>query len=148
MISEIRPFRNINRKKTKEISVGKIKVGGNNPITVQTMTNTLTTDHKSTVEQINKVTEAGADIVRVSCPDSKSTQALKTIIKHVDVPIVADIHFHYEAIEAAENGADCLRINPGNIGDVKRISELFLLQKIITVPLELELMRDHLKKIF
>ena len=125
MISEIRPFRNINRKKTKEISIGKIKVGGNNPITVQTMTNTLTTDHKSTVEQINKVTEAGADIVRVSCPDSKSTQALKTIIKHVDVPIVADIHFHYKrAIEAAENGADCLRINPGNIGDVKRISEV------------------------
>ena len=125
MISEIRPFRNINRKKTKEISVGKIKVGGNNPITVQTMTNTLTTDHKSTVEQINKVTEAGADIVRVSCPDSKSTQSLKTIIKHVDVPIVADIHFHYKrAIEAAENGADCLRINPGNIGDVKRISEV------------------------
>ena len=125
MISEIRPFRNINRKKTKEISVGKIKVGGNNPITVQTMTNTLTTDHKSTVEQINKVTEAGADIVRVSCPDSKSTQALKTIIKHVDVPIVADIHFHYKrAIEAAENGAHCLRINPGNIGDKIRIGEV------------------------
>ena len=125
MTSEIRPFRKINRKKTKEISVGKIKVGGNNPITVQTMTNTLTTDHKSTIEQINKVTEAGADIVRVSCPDSKSTESLKTIIKHVDVPIVADIHFHYKrAIEAAENGADCLRINPGNIGDRKRISEV------------------------
>ena len=125
MKSDIRPFRNINRKKTKEISVGKIKVGGNNPITVQTMTNTLTTDHKSTIEQINKVTEAGADIVRVSCPDSKSTEALKTIIKNVDVPIVADIHFHYKrAIEAAENGADCLRINPGNIGDKKRIAEV------------------------
>ena len=125
MISEIRPFRKINRKKTKEISVGKIKVGGNNPITVQTMTNTLTTDHKSTIEQIHKVTEAGADIVRVSCPDSKSTEALKTIIKHVDVPIVADIHFHYKrAIEAAENGADCLRINPGNIGDTKRVAEV------------------------
>jgi len=125
MTSEIRPFRKINRKKTKEISVGKIKVGGNNPITVQTMTNTLTTDHKSTIEQINKVTEAGADIVRVSCPDSKSTEALKTIIKHVDVPIVADIHFHYKrAIEAAENGADCLRINPGNIGDTKRVAEV------------------------
>ena len=125
MISEIRPFRNINRKKTKEIRVGKIKVGGNNPITVQTMTNTLTSDHKSTIEQINKVTEAGADIVRVSCPDSKSTESLKTIIKNVDVPIVADIHFHYKrAIEAAENGADCLRINPGNIGDTKRISEV------------------------
>ncbi len=125
MTSEIRPFRKINRKKTKEISVGKIKVGGNNPITVQTMTNTLTTDHKSTIEQIHKVSEAGADIVRVSCPDSKSTEALKTIIKHVDVPIVADIHFHYKrAIEAAENGADCLRINPGNIGDIKRIAEV------------------------
>jgi (E)-4-hydroxy-3-methylbut-2-enyl-diphosphate synthase len=125
MISEIRPFRKINRKKTKEISVGKIKVGGNNPITVQTMTNTLTTDHKSTIEQIHKATEAGADIVRVSCPDSKSTEALKTIIKHVDVPLVADIHFHYKrAIEAAENGADCLRINPGNIGNTKRIAEV------------------------
>ena len=125
MTSEIRPFRKINRKKTKEISVGKIKVGGNNPITVQTMTNTLTVDHKATIEQINKAAEAGADIVRVSCPDSKSTDALKTIIKHVDVPIVADIHFHYKrAIEAAENGADCLRINPGNIGDTIRIGEV------------------------
>ena len=125
MISEIRPFRNIKRKKTKEISVGKVKVGGDNPITVQTMTNTLTTDHKSTIEQINKVTEAGADIVRVSCPDNKSTDSLKTIIKNVDVPIVADIHFHYKrAIEAADNGADCLRINPGNIGNTKRIAEV------------------------
>ena len=125
MKNELRPFRNINRKKTKEISVGKIKVGGNNPITVQTMTNTLTTDHKSTIDQINKVSEAGADIVRVSCPDSKSTESLKTIIKYVDVPIVADIHFHYKrAIEAADNGADCLRINPGNIGDTKRVAEV------------------------
>ena len=125
MTSEIRPFRKINRKKTKEINVGKVKVGGNNPITVQTMTNTLTTDHKSTIEQIHKVTEAGADIVRVSCPDSKSTEALKIITKNVDVPIVADIHFHYKrAIEAAENGANCLRINPGNIGDIKRVAEV------------------------
>ena len=125
MITEIRPFRKINRKRTKEIRVGNIKVGGNNPITVQTMTNTLTTDHKSTIEQINKVTEAGADIVRISCPDSKSTESLKTIIKNVDIPIVADIHFHYKrAIEAAENGADCLRINPGNIGDINRIAEV------------------------
>ena len=125
MTSEIRPFRNIHRKKTREISVGKVKVGGDNPITVQTMTNTLTTDHKSTIEQINKVAEAGADIVRVSCPDRNSTESLKTIIKHVDVPIVADIHFHYKrAIEAAENGAHCLRINPGNIGDRKRIAEI------------------------
>ena len=125
MTTEIRPFRNINRRKTKEISVGKVKIGGNNPITVQTVTNTLTTDHKSTIDQINKVVEAGADIVRVSCPDSKSTESLKTIIKHVDVPIVADIHFHYKrAIEAAENGADCLRINPGNIGNKERIAEV------------------------
>ena len=125
MTSEIRPFRNINRKKTRVINVGKVKVGGDNPFTVQTMTNTLTTDHKSTIEQIHKVTEAGADIVRVSCPDSKSTEALKTIIKHVDIPLVADIHFHYKrAIEAAENGADCLRINPGNIGDTKRVAEV------------------------
>ena len=125
MISEIRPFRNINRKKTRVMNVGKVKVGGDNPITVQTMTNTLTTNHKSTIEQINKVAEAGADIVRVSCPDSKSTDSLKTIIKNVDIPIVADIHFHYKrAIEAAENGADCLRINPGNIGDKKRIAEV------------------------
>ncbi len=124
-MSEIRPFRKIKRKNTKEINVGKVKVGGNNPITVQTMTNTLTTDHKATIEQINKVAEVGADIVRVSCPDSKSTEALRTIIKNVNVPIVADIHFHYKrAIEAAENGADCLRINPGNIGDKKRISEV------------------------
>ena len=130
MTSEIRPFRKINRKKTKEINVGKIKVGGDNPITVQTMTNTLTSDHKSTIEQINKVTEAGADIVRVSCPDSKPTESLKTIIKHVDVPIVADIHFHYKrAIEAAENGADCLRINPGNIGDEKKIAEIIAAAK-------------------
>ena len=125
MTSEIRPFRKIYRKKTKEINVGKVNIGGNNPITVQTMTNTLTTDHKSTIEQINKVTEVGADIVRVSCPDENSTKSLKTIIRNVDVPIVADIHFHYKrAIEAAENGAHCLRINPGNIGEKKRIAEV------------------------
>ena len=125
MINEIRPFRNISRKKTKVINVGKVKVGGNNPITVQTMTNTLTTNYKSTIDQINKVAEAGADIVRVSCPDSKSTEALKTIIKYIDIPIVADIHFHYKrAVEAAENGANCLRINPGNIGDKKKIAEV------------------------
>ena len=125
MTSEIRPFRKIYRKKTNEINVGKVNVGGNNPITVQTMTNTLTTDHKSTIEQINKVTEVGADIVRVSCPDENSTKSLKTIIRNVDVPIVADIHFHYKrAIEAAENGAHCLRINPGNIGEKKRIAEV------------------------
>ena len=113
----IRPFRDINRKKTKEITVGKVKVGAENPIAVQSMTNTKTTDIKSTIDQINKIDNEGADIVRVSCPDKESTVALKEITKHTDVPLIADIHFHYKrAIEAAKSGADCLRINPGNIG--------------------------------
>ena len=121
----VRPFRDIKRRKTKEISVGKVKVGGNNPISVQSMTNTLTTDIKATIEQINKIQGEGADIVRVSCPDEESTKSLKEIIKHVDVPIVADIHFHFKrAIEAAESGASCLRINPRNIGDKSRIKEV------------------------
>ena len=121
----IRPFRNIERRKTKEICVGKVKVGGDNPISVQSMTNTLTTDIKATICQINELYNEGADIVRVSCPDELSTKALKDIIKHVDVPIVADIHFHYKrAIEAAENGASCLRINPGNIGNINKIKEV------------------------
>jgi len=121
----IRPFRDIKRRKTKEINVGKVKVGGNNPITVQSMTNTLTTDIKATINQINEIHSEGADIVRVSCPDESSSKALKEIIKHVDVPIVADIHFHYKrAVEAAENGADCLRINPGNIGEKDKIEQV------------------------
>ena len=122
---EIRPHRVINRKITKEINVGNIKVGGNAPISVQSMTNTLTTDIKGTINQIHSLEDAGADIVRVSCPDEGSTKALKEIIKEVTVPIVADIHFHYKrAIEAAEMGASCLRINPGNIGDKQRILEV------------------------
>ena len=121
----IRPFRDIQRKLTKEINVGNVKIGGNNPISVQSMTNTNTKDIKKTVKQINNISELGADIVRVSCPDEDSTKALKEIVKHSQVPIVADIHFHYKrAIEAAENGAKCLRINPGNIGDQKRIKEV------------------------
>ncbi len=121
----IRPFRDIKRKQTKEINVGKVKVGGNNPISVQSMTNTLTTDIKATINQINEIHNEGADIVRVSCPDELSTKALKEIVKHVDVPLVADIHFHYKrAIEAAENGASCLRINPGNIGNINKIKEV------------------------
>ena len=121
----IRPFRDIIRKKTKEIFVGNVKIGGNNPISVQSMTNTLTKDVKKTVTQINKISEIGADIVRVSCPDEESTKALKEIVHHVSIPIVADIHFHYKrAIEAADNGAKCLRINPGNIGDKKKIQEV------------------------
>ena len=121
----LRPFRDIKRRKTKVINVGNIKIGGDNPISVQSMTNTLTTDVKSTIKQINNISEEGADIVRVSCPDQESTAALKEIIKHVSVPIIADIHFHYKrAIEAAENGAKCLRINPGNIGDKKKVKEI------------------------
>ena len=121
----IRPFREIKRRKTKEINVGHVKVGGDNPISVQSMTNTLTKDVKETVKQIKQIEEAGADIVRVSCPDEDSTKALKDIIKNTSIPIVADIHFHYKrAIEAAESGAACLRINPGNIGDKKKIKEV------------------------
>ena len=122
---EVRPHRKINRKKTREIKVGKISVGGNSQISVQSMTNTLTTDVKATINQIHSLEEAGADIVRVSCPDENSTKALKNIIKDVNVPVVADIHFHYKrAIEAAEKGASCLRINPGNIGTNDRILEV------------------------
>ena len=121
----IRPFREIKRRKTREISVGNVKVGGDNPISVQSMTNTLTKNIKETINQINRIAEAGADIVRVSCPDEDSTRALKDIIKHSSLPIVADIHFHYKrAIEAAESGAACLRINPGNIGNKTKIKEV------------------------
>ena len=122
---QLRPHRIIKRKKTRKIKVGNIWVGGDSPISVQSMTNTITSDVKSTVEQILLLEEAGADIVRVSCPDESSTKALKHIIKEVKVPIVADIHFHYKrAIEAAEMGASCLRINPGNIGSRDRVLEV------------------------
>ena len=121
----IRPFRDIKRKKTKKIKVGKVDVGGDAPISVQSMTNTLTTDVDATIKQINELTEAGADIVRVSCPDKDSSLALKKIIKQVDIPIVADIHYHYSrAIEAAMSGAHCLRINPGNIGSKEKVQEI------------------------
>ena len=121
----VRPFRDINRKKTKVINVGNVKIGGENPISVQSMTNTLTTDIKSTIKQINEIHSEGADLVRVSCPDESSSKALKEIVKHVNVPVIADIHYHYKrAIEAAENGASCLRINPGNIGEKKKINEV------------------------
>ena len=121
----IRPYRQIERRKSRKIKVGNIFVGGNAPITVQTMTNTLTTDIKATLDQINLTVEAGADIIRVSCPDKASTKALKQIVKLSPIPIVADIHFHYlRAIEAADTGVACLRINPGNIGDSKKIKEV------------------------
>ena len=122
---EVRPHRIIRRKNTKLIKVGKVSVGGGSPISVQSMTNSLTTNIKETIKQIHSLEEAGADIVRVSCPDEQSTKALKTITKEISVPLVADIHFHFKrAIEAAEMGASCLRINPGNIGDNKRILDV------------------------
>jgi (E)-4-hydroxy-3-methylbut-2-enyl-diphosphate synthase len=121
----IRPWRDIVRRKSRQVMVGDVPVGGDAPITVQSMTNTLTTDVKATVEQIHAMEEAGADIVRVSCPDEESSRALKEIVKEVSVPIVADIHFHYKrAIEAAESGAACLRINPGNIGKREKVLEV------------------------
>ena len=122
---EIRPHRIIKRKKTKVIKVGNVLVGGDSQISVQSMTNTLTTDVKKTINQINSLADAGADIVRVSCPDESSTKSLEEIVKEVKVPIVADIHFHHKrAIEAAEMGASCLRINPGNIGSRERVLEV------------------------
>ncbi|MEQ8394734.1 flavodoxin-dependent (E)-4-hydroxy-3-methylbut-2-enyl-diphosphate synthase [Thalassobaculum sp.] len=121
----VRPYRDIHRRPSRRIHVGSVPVGDGAPITVQTMTNTLTADVQATVDQIRRCEAAGADIVRVSCPDEDSSRALKEITAQVDVPIVADIHFHYKrAIEAAENGAACLRINPGNIGSAARVREV------------------------
>jgi (E)-4-hydroxy-3-methylbut-2-enyl-diphosphate synthase len=121
----IRPWRSIARRKSRKIHVGRVPVGGDAPISVQTMTNTLTTDVAATVAQIQRCADAGADIVRVSVPDEDSSRALKEIVRESPVPIVADIHFHYKrAIESAEAGAACLRINPGNIGDAARVREV------------------------
>ena len=118
----VRPYRDIYRRKSRQVRVGAVAVGGDALISVQSMTNTLTTDVKATIEQIHALEEAGADIVRVSCPDADSNRALREIVREVTVPIVADIHFHYKrAIEAAEAGAACLRINPGNIGARERV---------------------------
>src|SRR3954452_9466036 len=120
-----RPYQHIERRKSRQIHVGPVAVGGDAPITVQTMTNTLTTDVAGTVAQIRRAEEAGVDIVRVSCPDQESALALKDIVRQVQVPVVADIHFHYKrAIEAAQSGAACLRINPGNIGSAERVREV------------------------
>ena len=123
--NHIRPWRNIYRRKSRQINVGSVPIGGEAPIAVQTMTNTLTTDTKSTIKQVVAAADAGADIVRVSVPDTESSKALKEIVKESPVPIVADIHFHYKrGIEAAEAGAACLRINPGNIGSEDRVKEV------------------------
>lgn len=121
----LRPWRQIDRRKSRKIRVGKVEVGGDAPITVQTMTNTPTTDVGATIDQIRRMEEAGADIVRVSCPDKESTAAFREIARAAVVPLVADIHFHYKrGIEAAEAGAACLRINPGNIGSADRVREV------------------------
>jgi (E)-4-hydroxy-3-methylbut-2-enyl-diphosphate synthase len=121
----VRPWRMIERRKSRKIRVGSVEVGGDAPITVQSMTNTLTADANATIGQIRQLEEAGADIVRVSCPDEESTAALKTIAKAAKVPLVADIHFHYKrGVEAAQAGAACLRINPGNIGSPDRVREV------------------------
>ncbi|ABA79143.1 flavodoxin-dependent (E)-4-hydroxy-3-methylbut-2-enyl-diphosphate synthase [Rhodobacter sphaeroides] len=124
-LNHVRPWRNIHRRKSRQIMVGNVPVGGDAPISVQTMTNTITADAPATIAQVLRAAEAGADIVRVSVPDEASTRALKEIVAASPVPIVADIHFHYKrAIEAAEAGAACLRINPGNIGDASRVREV------------------------
>ena len=120
-----RPYQDIERRKSRQIMVGRVPVGGDAPISVQTMTNTLTHDVAATVAQIRRAEKAGVDIVRVSCPDQESALALKEIVRQVEVPVVADIHFHYKrAIEAAQSGAACLRINPGNIGSAERVREV------------------------
>lgn len=124
-MSELYPFRVIKRRAAREITVGKLIVGGNSPVFVQSMTNTVTSDVQATLRQVNGLAEAGADIVRISCPDEDATKALRTIVAGSPVPIVADIHFHYKrALEAAAAGAACLRINPGNIGDAARVREV------------------------
>ncbi|SEM81698.1 flavodoxin-dependent (E)-4-hydroxy-3-methylbut-2-enyl-diphosphate synthase [Palleronia pelagia] len=124
-LNAVRPWKNIYRRKSRQIMVGNVPVGGDAPISVQTMTNTDSGDARATLNQVLACADAGADIVRVSCPDTDATAALKTVCRESPVPIVADIHFHYKrAIEAAEAGAGCLRINPGNIGDEKRVKEV------------------------
>ena len=124
-LNSIRPWRTIHRRKSRKIYVGNVAVGGDSPISVQTMTNTLTHDVSATIDQINSCADAGADMVRVSCPDVESTKAMHKIVKESKVPLIADIHFHYKrAIEAAEAGAACLRINPGNIGSTDRVKEV------------------------
>src|SRR6476660_6299411 len=129
-MSSIRPWRDIERRKSRQIMIGSVPVGGDAPISVQTMTNTPTEDAKATIDQIRRCEEAGADIIRVSCPTAEATAALKEIVRAASVPIVADIHFHYKrALEAADAGAACLRINPGNIGSEERVREVIAAAK-------------------
>ena len=140
-------FRDIKRKKTKEINVGDVKIGGDNPISVQSMTNTLTTNVKETIKQINDCAEEGAELVRVSCPDEASTNSLKEIVKESKVPIIADIHFHFKrAIEAAKSGAKCLRINPGNIGQKEKIKQVIAAAKDYDCALRIGVNAGSLEK--
>ena len=140
-------FRDIKRKKTKVINVGNVKIGGDNPITVQTMTNTLTTNVKETIKQINDCADEGAELVRVSCPDEESTNSLKEITKASKVPIIADIHFHHKrAIEAAKSGAKCLRINPGNIGQKEKIRQVITAAKDYDCALRIGVNAGSLEK--
>ena len=143
----IRPYRNIERRKSRKIKVGNVLVGGNAPISVQTMTNTLTTDINGTIKQIEKSAEAGADIIRVSCPDKESTIALRQIVKLSPIPIIADIHYHYlRAVEAADAGAACLRINPGNIGNVDKVKEVINAAKVNDVSIRIGVNAGSLEK--
>ena len=143
----VRPYRDIIRRKSRKIKVGNIFVGGDSPISVQTMTNTITSDVKGTMKQIENSVEAGADIVRVSCPDKESTFALREIVKLSPIPIVADIHFHYlRAVEAADAGAACLRINPGNIGNAAKIKEVINAAKINETSIRIGVNAGSLEK--
>ena len=143
----IRPYRNIERRKSRKIKVGNVLVGGDAPISVKTMTNTLTTDINGTIKQIEKSAEAGADIIRVSCPDKESTIALRQIVKLYPIPIIADIHYHYlRAVEAADAGAACLRINPGNIGNVDKVKEVINAAKVNDVSIRIGVNAGSLEK--
>ena len=145
--SSCRPFRMIDRRKTRQIMVGNVAVGGSSPISVQTMTNTLTSDAHATINQIRQVVDAGADLVRVSCPDESSTKALKQICNESEVPIIADIHFHYKrALEAADAGAACLRINPGNIGNPSRVAEVVAAAKANSCSIRIGVNAGSLEK--
>ena len=139
----------IKRRKTKLVNLGSVKVGSSAPITVQSMTNTLTSNAIDTIKQIQDLQEAGADLIRVSCPDEKSTKALKTIIEKSKVPIIADIHFHSQrAIEAAEAGAACLRINPGNIGNFEKIKNVVDAAKLNNCAIRIGVNAGSLEKEF
>ena len=138
---------NIKRKLTKKIKVGNVEIGGDSPISVQTMTNTLTHDIESTIQQIHDIEKEGCDIVRVSIPDEASSKALKSIIPNMNIPLIADIHFHYKrALEAAENGAHCLRINPGNIGSNEKIKEVIEAAKQNNIPIRIGVNAGSLEK--